>query len=371
MKKLVFFPSDPIIAYINKGKSYEYLDGYYNPGGYFDEVYCLSPWGEKEREKIGNITYIRDNPCRYKKIIKQINPDVVRGYGGYCCADWISISKVKGIPYVASVHDTNPDLIHESLRYADYIICMAECVKQAVLNKITFDRDKICVMPNRVDIELFSKKKDDEYFNKLTRRFGTGKHILHVGRKCEQKNLDTLIKSLEYLTEDVTCIFVGSGEWKEYYNLAKKCDVEQRCFFVERVNEDELPFWYSWCDCFCTPSRWEGFGIVFIEAASCETAIVTSNIAPMNEYLTAGINAVLVDEYENPQILANAINSVLSGGGQVNEMKKMARKVGMKFTKEKIDEQEVEIYKKVIGLGANNAINREAVFRIKTWLHYR
>ncbi len=70
MKKLVFFPSDPIIAYINKGKSYEYLDGYYNPGGYFDEVYCLSPWGEKEREKIGNITYIRDNPCRYKKIIK-------------------------------------------------------------------------------------------------------------------------------------------------------------------------------------------------------------------------------------------------------------------------------------------------------------
>ena len=38
MKKLVCFPSDPIDAYIKKGMTYEYLEEYFNPGGYFDEV---------------------------------------------------------------------------------------------------------------------------------------------------------------------------------------------------------------------------------------------------------------------------------------------------------------------------------------------
>ena len=44
----------------------------------------------------------------------------------------------------------------------------------------------------------------------------------------------------------------------------------------------------------CVPSRGEGFGIVFIEAAACGSVIVTSDIAPMNEFLTNGVNAIFV-----------------------------------------------------------------------------
>ena len=53
MKRLVFFPSESIESYIGKGRTYDFLDKYYNPGGYFDEVYCLSPWGDKTEEIIG------------------------------------------------------------------------------------------------------------------------------------------------------------------------------------------------------------------------------------------------------------------------------------------------------------------------------
>ena len=62
--------------------------------------------------------------------------------------------------------------------------------------------------------------------------------------------------------------------------------MSKRCFWIESVKNSELPVWYSWCDCFCVPSRWEGFGLVFIEAAACGSAIVTSDIAPMTEYFT-------------------------------------------------------------------------------------
>lgn len=370
MKRLVFFPSDPIESYLEAGLSYDYLENYYNPNGYFDEVYCLSPWGNKVEENVGKVTFIRANPCKYKKIIQKLKPDVVRAYGGYCCADWAFMSKVKGIPIIVSVHDTNPTLIYESLQYADYIICMAECVKQAVLNKIDFDANKIWVMPNRIDVELFSKKIDEEYFKKLNSRYGEGKHIIHVGRKTEQKNIETVIQSLNYIDENTNCIFIGRGDCEKYEKLAKDCGVEKRCFFVESIKNNELPLWYSWCDCFCTPSRWEGFGFVFIEAAGCEAGIVTSNIAPMNEYLTNGINALLIDEYENPQVLAEAINLVLRGGSKIDKMKAEARKVGLRFSKENVNQEEVSIYQKVINRGSVNIVTNK-ILKLRLNLKYK
>lgn len=354
MKKLVFFPSEPIIAYIEKGRTYDFLDQYYNPGGYFDEVYCLSPWGDVKEETIGKIRYIKASPYKFAKIIKKIRPDVVRGYGGYCCADWISINKVEGIPTVVSVHDTNPQLIHDSLKYADGIICMSKVVEHAVKTLIPDVTSNIWIMPNRIDTELFSPKRDNDFFEKLNDKYGHVKHILHVGRKSEEKNIDTVIKSLKYVPDDVNCIFVGRGNCTEYENLARECGVDKRCFFVESVKNDELPLWYSWCDCFCVPSKWEGFGLVFIEAAACEAGIVTSNIAPMNEYLTDGLNSILVDDYENPEKIANAINRVLSNTDDIQQMKKSARAVGLRFRKEAIDKEEIAIYEKMMSCKPNN-----------------
>lgn len=359
MKKLVFFPSEPIKRYIEKGRSYDFLDEYYNPGGYFDEVYCLSPWGDKSKETIGGIQYIKASPYRFKKIIKKINPDVVRGYGGYCCADWASFNKVKGIPTVVSVHDTNPELIHESLEYADAIICMSQAVKDSVIRLVPNVTKNIWVMPNRIDTKLYSKVINTEAFDDLNQRFPGEKHILHVGRKSEQKNIDTVIRAMKFLDRGVTTIFVGQGDATEYQKLAKQEGVADRCFWVERVPSEELPLWYSWCDCMCTPSRWEGFGYIFIEAAACEAAIVTSNIGPMNEYLKHGENAVLVDDYENPQSIADAIKYVFENSEEIKQIKHNARMVGMRFEKEAVDREEISIYKTVLAIEPQYRNNNE------------
>ncbi len=351
MKKLVFFPSDPIEAYIEKGRTYKFLQEYYNPGDYFDEVYCLSPWGNDKETFIEGIHYIKANPCDFKKIIKKIKPDVIRGYGGYCCADWVSINKVKGIPTVVSVHDTNPDLIHDSLKYADIIICMAQAVKDAVVELVpNVSKDNIYIMPNRIDISKFKKLSNDAFFSELDSKYGNCKHILHVGRKTEQKNLDTVIKALKHINYDCKCIFIGQGDYSRYEELARRENVIDKCVFIPRIEYEELPLWYSWCDCMCTPSRWEGFGYVFIEAAACETIVITSNIGPMNEYLKDGETALLVDDYENPVEIANYINQALTNDENVQRIRKNARSVGMKFSKESVDQQEIEIYQKALEL---------------------
>lgn len=351
MKKIVVFPSDPIQAYLDLGQTYEYYSDYFNPGRYFDEVYALSPWGNKEREVHENVTYIKSKPKNFKKIISEIKPDVVRAYGGYHCADWLAMNMIEGIPTVVSVHDTNPDLIFDSIKYADNVVYMARCVQDAVRKKVDCSGKGEWVMGNRIDTSLFSYTLDDKLNAKLNERFGSGRHILHVGRKSEQKNLDTLIRALQYLPEDVSVIFVGRGNFDPYVKLAKELGVFGRIYNVDHVENIELPKWYSWCDCFCTPSRWEGFGFVFIEAASCQTPIVTSDIGPMNEYLHSGEDSILVKEYENPEEIAKAILYSFENRNEVDQMKKNARNVGLLFSKESVDAQEIAIYKAIIERG--------------------
>ena len=91
--------------------------------------------------------------------------------------------------------------------------------------------------------------------------------------------------------------------------------------------------------------------MVFIEAAACECAIVTSDIAPMNKYLTNMENAFLVPEYENPEKIAEAVKLTCTDSDLVRKIRHNARKVGEKFEKTMVDKQEVQIYEEVIRKG--------------------
>jgi len=352
MRRIVVIPFDSVPYYVeNKIYDYKYFDNYFNPDNYFQEVYCLSPWGKTQ--KISNVKYIQALPEDFEKIIREIKPDIVRTYGGADCCDWAVASKVSGIPVVASVHDPNWFLMHQSLKFADYILATSKIVAASINKKLGIDEKNIIIKPNGIDIDLFCKRIDLRESNVLTSKYGTGKHILHVGRKSVEKNIDTVIKALTLLPKEYKAIFIGKGVTQKYEELAKKEGVYERCFFEQTVNNRKLPYYYSWCDCMCTPSRWEGFGYVFVEAAACECAIVTSNISPMNEYFTDGIDSILVEEYENPSSIAEGIIKACADGEEVKRLKRNARKVGLRFSNEKIAKQEKEIYEYVLERGEN------------------
>ena len=100
----------------------------------------------------------------------------------------------------------------------------------------------------------------------------------------------------------------------------------------------------------CTPSRWEGFGIVFIEAAACSTAIITSNIAPMNEYLTHNVSACLVKEYENPKALSKAIRNTCENPAYRRRISDGAMNAAKPFERHIVDAAESAIYREALEL---------------------
>jgi len=354
LKRLVVVPSDPIADYEKAG--YDWLERYYNPAGTFDEVVAASPLEVGERKAHGmTIRGVKDG--EFKSMLEQWRPQVVRAYGGYWPSDFVARNRLADIPVVVSVHDNRPESVHESLRFADLVACTSEAVRREVLAR-GVDRERTRILPNRVDRTVFKPSSDPRKLGELAQKFPPGKHILHVGRKSEQKNLDTLIRALAHLPENYSAVFVGAGDREPYVSLAREAGVANRCFWVESVKNSELPHWYAWCDCMCTPSRWEGFGIVFIEAAACGAAIVTSDLAPMNEYLTGDRSACLVRDYENPGALAGAVRKVCEDAVYHKTICEGAARAAEPFDRARVDETEAALYREAMQMGPMSLARR-------------
>ena len=365
-KRIVVIPSDALDDYIKNGMSEEYIREYYNPKGYYEEVFVVSPLEKGITKKYG-MTIIGTSVFGLHKVIKKINPDIIRAYDGFKCADWLSLARIDGIPTVCSVHDSREELIHQSLKYADVVICMSNIVKSNVCKVVKgIDKNRVIVMPNRVDVELFSKKNNEIFNERQNEIYKHKYHIIHIGRKTVQKNIDTVIKAAKYLDDDYSIIFIGRGNAEPYQQLAEIEGVTDKCFFVESIPNNELPYWYSWCDCMCTPSRWEGFGFVFIEAAACGAKIITSDLAPMNEYLQDGISAFLIKDFENPQVVAEYIRKVCIS--EYSSITNEARKVAMGFSKETVDDKEIKIMENAKNISSTSL--KQILFGVAIMISY-
>jgi glycosyltransferase involved in cell wall biosynthesis len=344
MRRLAVIPSDPLEAYKRIGIA-SWLEDYYNPLHFFDEVYLLSPLEKEERYEFGmNIIPIKQK--QFKDRIKDLNIDVIRAYGGYWACDIACNNKVNGVTVIVSVHDTNPKKLHNSIKKADVVFCVSNVVRKLVLTKFK-KPNKVWILPNRINFNIMRPHSPNE-FKDLNNKYPFRFKILHVGRKSKEKNLDTLIKALKILRNEYYLLTIGIGNTDKYVKLAKEQGVIDRCYFLESIKNEELARYYSWADCMCTPSRWEGFGIVFIEALACKAIIVTSNIAPMNEYIKHMYNGLLVKDYENPQALAEMIKVACNDTQLRNNIKKNARESVKRFEKSRIDKLEANYYKKTL-----------------------
>lgn len=344
-RRLVVLPSDPIYRYEEKGL--DWMERYYNPLSYFSEVYSLNRDEPSNRCAYG--MFIQKTSINsFNQQIKQINPHAIRAYGGYVSADLAAFNDQINIPVITSLHDPDPRRIHKSVKYSNFIICTSEIVKRSLLNKLNIPEHKIGILPNRVDRSIFKPLPH----NNLPRHapdLPTGAiKVLHIGRHSQEKNLDTVIKSISMLPDWYHLIAIGQGNTQHYQKIADESGIASRCHWISSVSNSELPQWHAWADCLCNPSRWEGFGNVFIEAAACGQVIITSNIEPMSGYFRNGLNAMLVDQYEQAESLASMILTVSSDQELRNRLIENSPLCAKEFDLAAVDQKEVDIYEAVI-----------------------
>lgn len=343
MRRLVYIPLDATSRLLETGFSMEQIEESYNPGGWFDEVYVISL---KDRVKdYKSLKFIKANISEVAEYISEIKPDAVRSNAGFYCSSIAAACRVKGIPYMVSVHDSSVERIEQSIYFADKIVYVSNAVKKSIQSIVDVEEEQMLYLPRWIDLNIFSKKENRELFTRLDRLYLGKKHIISVGRRSYEKNIEKTIEAFKYLPDDYVLLQIGLGDASPYRKIAEEMGIEDRVFFLEGIPQEQLAFFYSWADCMCAPSRWEGFGLVFIEACACECPVITTNIDPMNEYLTDEESALLVNDPDNAKEIADKIIRVCSDEVLRLRLVQGGTIVSKKFSKEIAAEKEIENYK--------------------------
>jgi phosphatidylinositol alpha-1,6-mannosyltransferase len=191
-----------------------------------------------------------------------------------------------------------------------------------------------------VDSERFRPDGDD---GGLRSRFASGDEfvLLSIGRLQRRKGHDTIIAALPAVREripNVQYLIVGNGPERESLRaLADAKRVADRVHFVGAVPEPDLPKWYRAADLFVLPNRidgadFEGFGIVFLEAAASGLAVIAGRSGGAPEAIEEGVTGCLVGG-RDPLELATAIVGLASSPARRAQMGRAGReRVEREFT---------------------------------------
>lgn len=177
---------------------------------------------------------------------------------------------------------------------------------------------RVHAVPNGVDPQLFHPRDPDA----ARRRLGLeGRRVvLTAARLVPRKGVDTTLEALGLIAArypDLVYVVVGDGPDRERLRRLAGPLLEQgRVQFRGRVRREELPDCYAAAHVFAMPARQEadgcveGFGLVFLEAGACGTAVVGARSGGVPDAVESGVNGLLVPPAD-PVNLAAAIGRLL------------------------------------------------------------
>ncbi len=154
-----------------------------------------------------------------------------------------------------------------------------------------------------IPVKFDSKRKDEKKLR-----------ILFVGRLIPVKGLDVLIDAIYQLlqyTEEFQVYIVGEGdEQKNISSQIKNLSLDQYIFLEGKKEGLELLEYYSSCDLFVLPSRYEPFGAVVNEALISGLPVICTNNVGAKHMISEGVNGSIV-KADDAMELYKAINKWL------------------------------------------------------------
>ena len=165
--------------------------------------------------------------------------------------------------------------------------------------------DKICIIPNGVDVEKFQPDLACEQ---------TGL-ILWIGRFVNEKGLDFLIEAVCLLVEmginDFKLLLIGDGPLKsKIQSQITNKRLEHVVQILQAISHDAVTDYLQQASIFVLPSLKEGMPYSLLEAMACGKAIVGSDISGISSIIVDNENGLLVPA-KNAALLSDAISKLL------------------------------------------------------------
>ena len=125
----------------------------------------------------------------------------------------------------------------------------------------------------------------------------------------------------------------------------ERLELEDDVCLTGYVPDEDLPGLLSLSDLFVFPSLFEGFGLPTLEAMSCGTPVVTSNVSSMPE--VSGDAAHYVNP-EDEASIAEGVMSVLQDREYQRELSRRGLARAKLFSWQRTARETIQIYEKVL-----------------------
>lgn len=176
---------------------------------------------------------------------------------------------------------------------ADEVIVVGEALKDEVVGEFHIRPDKVSVINMGVDRSVFRPVDAGEMKDELGLSRDR-KHILFVGNHIKAKGLQELLEAFQSLNKqrgDMELHYIGSVKDENFLDFLKRSvhpDQKAHVHFHGTKSQADLAKWTAAADVFALPSYIEGFGLVALEAMSCHTPVVASNVGGLTYLLKDG-----------------------------------------------------------------------------------
>ena len=254
----------------------------------------------------------------YDQYMQENRPDIIHAH----CSVWAGYAAMKlseqiGVPYVVTEHATlfqlhrdeisagNNAIIQQVYQKAARVIC----VSRAFARLIESYRTDIDVVGNVVNCDIFTPPKVSKNHNEI--RFLT---VCYMEEEAQlyKKGMDILIQSWTEIVKENTNVklVIGGGgkavqkvvDWTKEYHVTDSVE------FLGTLNRQQVVEQMQMCDCFVLPSRYETFGVVYIEAMACgKPVIAVANGGP--DDFVKDFNGMLIKP--DVEELTGAINKMI------------------------------------------------------------
>ncbi len=213
-------------------------------------------------------------------------------------------SKIRTL--AASTQQLTYQLYAPSLSRFEKVIVFSE--KQAeVLIKLGVKENRIAIIPNGIDPELWSPKTKQPLNDiqlKVRKKLGEKRTFLYMGRIAAEKNVEALLRAWQSInTTGCQLVIVGDGPLRPTLenNFLSTEDSPILWWGYESNLETKVALLQA-TEVFILPSLVEGLSLALLEAMSTGTACIATDAGADGEVLKAGAGIVMSTENVTSQL---------------------------------------------------------------------
>jgi glycosyltransferase involved in cell wall biosynthesis len=294
---------------------------------------------------------------RLVRLVRQRRPDIVHTHLYRADVAGALVTGSQNVPLtISTVHNVDIDnsyrlfrrLILWAYKRADRVIAISEAVRSELCRKLGLPPERVVTIHYGLDANSWGSPLP-------SRRMANAPVIGTIGRLAHQKGQDLLLEAFASVVRQCPgsrLVLVGHDDegLRPYLEqLARRLGLSEAVEF--RGFADDVRPVLAQMDVFVLPSRWEGFGLVLLEAMAAARPVVATRVGPIPEIVVDQTTGYLV-ESGNRDALSRAIVKLIRQPQVARSMGQAGRRrVTDVFGSDRMARRTVRLYEDLAGRG--------------------